>query len=936
MRESGRPTEEPFLGRGMSESGWKAKGILYVLPNDGEPGVKFLTRLRLLEAKNGEGKDWEVVVIETGVGKNNRSYAADVLKDARHLYEDCPVYLFELGKKADHLPDSMADEKPRLIKHLVGWLRKPLFKTFSDGGKTREGILANFHVDKGSQWLRDKLLDAWKSGVKNLFGFSHDASGDITKFQRFGIEMESVDKITDVSSVELVTNPAQGGQLLRLLASANGGNGRMKTLMERLLGIFRKIDEALIEGIDESAVTDEQFLALVEAGVENEKFLGEAKALEAHAPFMKAIVERVIGLLKGDKKEAAIKALTSLQDKLKSEGYGEPKKETDPSKHDDNPLTVDDLFPENVNESAYSDCMKREMKAGKSMADAAKVCKVEAKKEEPAKESAYTDCVAREVAKGKTQAEAETVCKLEGKKEDKTAEALARITKVEESIKKEACTAVLNRTLTESTLFTPVLDKIRAQFEGKVFKTAELTEALKAEQDTLAALSESGNLKGLGQTKVQVTLDESDKKQIAMDLMFDVDVKDKKGVGAFRSIREAYRSMNPLDPNITFTNQRSMRLTEATAKIADFDNALGTSLTRKMLKVYKLLPLPWKEFCNIVPVDNFKQQERIRWGGFGELPTVAEDAAYADVAFPTDESASYTALTKGGLFAISRKVIKNDDMNMLRQVPTRLARAAAKTLNTYVWANLIANNVNIYDGAVPFITGRGNLGSDALDFDSLDAAVTAQKGMLEKGNYTIEGTATGGASGTLIDSGAPFGGSSEQVGYFVRIVYGTGVGQVRTISSHNTTTLTLSSNWTVTVSTDSKYEVFQYADEKIGIQPGWLAVPTELESTGRRILMSDLEPDTVENNINVMKGIAKLMVVGALTDANDWYLIADKTWLDMFEVGFIDGAENPTILVQDQPNVGATFTRDRITYKVRHEYGAAMTDYRGFYKAVVS
>ncbi len=877
---------------------------------------KFYTKLRLLEAKDPEGKDWDIVIIETGMGLNNRSYAGNVLKAAEPLYDNCPVYLFELGKDADHLPDSIVDEKPRLIKHLVGWLRKPSFRSFISGGKTREGILANFHIDKGSQWLRDKLLDAWKSGVKNLFGFSHDASGDTTKFKRFGVEIESVDKITNVSSVELVTNPAQGGQLLRLVASANGGS-RMNKLMEMLLGIFKKIDKDLVDGIDESAVTDEQFLALVESGIENDKFLDEAKALEAKGPFMQSIIERVIGLLKGDKKEAAIKALTSLQDKMKTYGYPSPKKEADATQvkdkdgdADDDVLTIDDLFPEGLDESEYSDCMKEQMGDGKSMAQAAKICKAKVKKTEPAKD----DDNAGEAAK----------------------ETLNRIKKVEESIKKTQSAGVLNAKLSESKLFTPVLLKVRKQFENRIFESKDLDDVLAAEQETLAALSESGNLQGLGKSKVEVTLAESDKKQIAMDLMLDPEAENKKGVGAFRSIKEAYRSMNPNDPDITFTKQTPHRLTEATALVADFDNALGTSMYRKMLKVYKLLPLPYKEFCNIISVDNFKQQERIRWGGFGEFPTVAEDAAYADVAFPTDEAATYSPLTKGGLFAISRRTIKNDDMHMLRQVPTRLARAAAKTLNTYVWANLIANSVAIYDGAVPFTAARGNLGAAALDFDTLDAAVTAMKGMEEKGNYTIEGTATGGASGTLIDSGAPFGGSSEQVGYFVRIVYGTGVGQTRTISSHNTTTLTLSVAWTETVSTDSKYEVFQYADEKIGIKPAFVAVPTELESTLDRILNSTLEPDTVENNVNVMYKVAKPMHVGSLTDANDWYLIADRTWLDMYEIGFVDGAENPLILVQDQPNVGNTFTRDRITYKVRHEYGAAMTDYRGFYKAVVA
>lgn len=877
--------------------------------------MKFITRLRLLEAKDPQGKDWEVVVIETGLGGNNRSYAANVLKDAVNLYEKCKVYLFERKQEADHLPEKEVQDKPWLVRNLVGWLTKPLFKSFQLNGKTHEGIVARLHIDDGSEDIRAKMLDAWKNGL-NLFGLSHDADGDIVKVNRFGVDIESVEKIRDVSSVELVTYPAQGGQLLRLVAST-GGYKMFEKLMEALLKIWKKIDAGLVEGIEESAVTDDQFLALVEAGIGNDKFFEEAKALEAKGPFMQSIVARIIKLLEGDKKEAAIKALTSLQDKLKSNGYPSPARASSDSGGagngdggDDDVLTVDDLFPEGVDESKFTDCMRKEMKDGKTMAEAAKICKVSAKKAEPDDKN--------------------------DDDEDKTKEALDRIKKVEESIKLAESAVVLNRTLTESKLFAPVLAKVRKQYEGRIFESKDLIETLTAEQDTLAKLTESGNLKGLGQTRIQVTLDESDKKQIAMDLMMGVDVKDAKGVGPFRGIREAYRSMNPDDQDITFTHQKPKRITEATMITGDFDNALGTSMRKKMLKLYKLLGMPYREFCNVVGITDFKQQERIRWGGFGEFPTVAEDGTYDNIAFPTDEKATYTPITKGGTFSIGRRAIKNDDMNMLRQIPTRLARAAAKTLNTFIWAFMINNNSNIYDGAYQFTTARGNLGSAALDFDSLGVAVTAMKGMREKGNYALEGTATGGASGTLIDSGAPFGGASAYVGYFVRIVYGTGVGQTREIASHDTTTLTLTSNWTVTVSTDSKYEVFQYADEKVGIKPAFLAVPTELEQTADLLLKNDWEPDTADRNINTLKGVAKKMVVGTLADANDWYLIADKAWLDIFELGFIDGKEQPTILIQDQANVGAMFTRDRITYKIRHEYGGAPVDYRGMYKAVVA
>lgn len=870
--------------------------------------MKLLSRLRLLESKDPEGKDWDIVVIEAGLGKNNRFYPDEILKKARPLYQHVPVNLFKLGD-FDHPPEDLAELKSHLLGNQVGWLEDPRFAEFKADGKIKKGILARLHIDAGAKSLRAKLLDWWKHGVIDRLGLSHDAGGDTTKDPI--TEIETVDEIKEVSSVELVTFPAQGGQFLRLLAS-QGGTTMFEKLEQAIFAILKKLDADLVEGIDEENITDDQVLEMLEAGVENETFYTEAKALEAKGPFMQTVIARVIKLLQGDKKDQAIKVLTQLQTKMTKYGYPAPTKASDTPPSQDQ-LNWEDLFPEgdDIDESKYTVCMKRELKAGKSMADAAKVCKIEAKKE-----STGTG----DGGKGD---------------EDPNKAALDRIAKVEEDIKKSKSAAILEEVLSASDLFQPVKDKIRAQFKDKIFEKKDLEESLKAEKDVLAKLSESGNVKGLGQTKVEVVLAEADKHQIAMDLLFGVEIKDKKGVGPFRGIKEAYRTLNPKDPDVTFQQPRNLRITEATLKITDFAYALGVSITRKFVKLYKALDLPWREFVNIVPIDDFKQQERIRWGGFGELPTVLEDAEYQDIGFPTDEEATYSALTKGGLFAISRKTIKNDDMNMLRQVPMRLARASARTLSTFVWA-FLKDNPTIYDGATLFNAARGNLGSAALAYDSLSDARTAMKSMRERGNKVEDGTAdAGGGDNELVDATKSWGVNDYQ-NYYVRITYGTGVGQYRLISSNDGTTLTLSTNWTTNPDATSKYEIFQYIDEKVGLKPAHLAVPTEIEAIAEAILTSEYIPFVAERTKNVLRNMAKLMTPPQLVDATDWYLIADKAWIDMLEIGFIDGKEDPTVLVQDAPGVGAVFTRDRITYKVRHEYGGAVIDYRGFYKAVVA
>lgn len=73
-----------------------------------------------------------------------------------------------------------------------------------------------------------------------------------------------------------------------------------------------------------------------------------------------------------------------------------------------------------------------------------------------------------------------------------------------------------------------------------------------------------------------------------------------------------------------------------------------------------------------------------------------------------------------------------------------------------------------------------------------------------------KGTATGGNSTTITDSGASFGVASELVGMYVYIASGTGAGQYRKILSHTGTALTISAgttNWTTNPSTDSVYWV---------------------------------------------------------------------------------------------------------------------------------
>jgi hypothetical protein len=124
-------------------------------------------------------------------------------------------------------------------------------------------------------------------------------------------------------------------------------------------------------------------------------------------------------------------------------------------------------------------------------------------------------------------------------------------------------------------------------------------------------------------------------------------------------------------------------------------------------------------------------------------------------------------------------------------------------------------------------------------------------------------------------------------------------------------------------------------------KPKFLVVPNELEETAYKLTVSSVYVQATnstyaatEPNYLLTYGI-KPIIVDSWTDADNWWLIADPAKVPTIEVGFFNGQQEPELFVQDQPTVGSVFSADKITYKIRHIYGGAILDYRGFYGAIV-
>jgi hypothetical protein len=72
-----------------------------------------------------------------------------------------------------------------------------------------------------------------------------------------------------------------------------------------------------------------------------------------------------------------------------------------------------------------------------------------------------------------------------------------------------------------------------------------------------------------------------------------------------------------------------------------------------------------------------------------------------------------------------------------------------------------------------------------------------------------------------------------------------------------------------------------------------------------------------------------------LLDAStaDWGVHRASTEVESIRVDFLMGHEVPEIFRADVPNAGQMFLGDKLAYKLRHEYGVAVAEFRGAVRA---
>lgn len=291
--------------------------------------------------------------------------------------------------------------------------------------------------------------------------------------------------------------------------------------------------------------------------------------------------------------------------------------------------------------------------------------------------------------------------------------------------------------LTESKLPEPAKKLAREHLEAALVAEANLPEAsIDAEiarvRDAFAAFNNVGRVQG----RTGVVLDSSDKLALAMECALGVKESTGKGVPAFRGLREAYTAitgdydLQRLSRGSGFTGH--MLASEAVLT-GDFPNILLNSMTKRLLQDYAELQIDGLAMLYTkASISDYKLQDRVREGYFGELATVSEGADYQEIAYPTDERVSYQVGKYGNLLTISEETIRNDDLGAISRFPGRLARAGRWTLKNYITNFFVSNPTYGADNVAWFAVGHNNTGVTALSQDALIAVEVALLTQTEK------------------------------------------------------------------------------------------------------------------------------------------------------------------------------------------------------------
>ncbi len=398
----------------------------------------------------------------------------------------------------------------------------------------------------------------------------------------------------------------------------------------------------------------------------------------------------------------------------------------------------------------------------------------------------------------------------------------------------------------------------------------ELSQAVEAERQYLAELTQDhviqmpgSHPRGAGQVSMRTSLDRI---SVAAEALF-AGERPEGDVQPLTGIRELYLLLSG-DYELTgvFNPERVMFANVNSSTMAGL---VANALNKRVVNLFQQYPQWWSP---IVFEENFGNLQDVRWitlGGVGELPTVAEGAAYTELTWD-DQTETDAFVKKGGYLGITLEAIDKDDTRRVSAAPRALAQGAWLTLAKSISAIFTdASDVgpDMSDSIALFNASHSNLGSTALSFAAWEATRIAMRKQTELN-------------------------SSERLGALVA----------------------------------PKYCLVPPDLETTALQ----VLGSALEPA---VANNDINPfaEGVARDALLSSARERVIVVDLWTDTDNWAAIASPDLYPSIGLGYRFGS-TPEIFSVASPTAGLMFSNDTLPVKVRFFFAVGPVDWRGMYK----
>jgi hypothetical protein len=313
---------------------------------------------------------------------------------------------------------------------------------------------------------------------------------------------------------------------------------------------------------------------------------------------------------------------------------------------------------------------------------------------------------------------------------------------------------------------------------------------------------------------------------------------------------------------------------------ADFAEFLMGAIRTATLRGYQYAAPQWDRYMGVESAQDFREHRAKGLSGMSGIHHLGELGEYKEMRRARRPVVSYAVDTYGATYSLSRHLIINDDMKqILSSTPEEMGKAMGRFVTRTAVA-LIESNPNYVDGAPVFSATRGNEVTDPLSEDSLANLFTWMENQLDENGDEITLTPNVLAVKTLK----------------LQLI------AKRIVRSQETGTT-------------------------INYTGGGVGVGTASFDKGTyNPLFNMLDPD---------QGVIRDPY---FQDPNDYYLFADPGENPAFIMAFLNGERDPYVGLKNPETRSAlpsgtddpyTFEMDTIDFKIRHDFGAAVVDFRG-------